>query len=503
MSKLLEGNGNGNEAGSLLQAAKQRTPPPTASALSSEVKESHVAFETHDGLETRGVPMRITRHHIVFELYSPAATLRLSEALPVFQIVLQGRTVYSGRAVVRNLVATDTKLVCEATLDEALWTDLNLILALQNEGQIVNEFKSFLTDWQKFYKVLPEFKVAVADMQTFLHDMRLWLNQLELRTRATSKPETSRLEKELGRQIGESTTPILTQMFEKFEDITHRIDPDLSGPHSAFARRMLHPLLLSSPFLHRTYYKPLGYAGDYEMVNMMFRDPLEGESLFAKVVNLWFLQQPPAQAHRNRIDYLVRKLNETAFRMVKAGKIPRVLSIGCGPAVEVQQFMAREFLVERMHLTLMDFNQETLNYTRGVLEQIKSRHHNDLSMEFVKKSVDRILRDGSRRGAARREEYDFIYCAGLFDYLADPVCRRLTEIMYDWLSPGGLLVVTNVSTSNPRKPTMDYIMDWHLIYRSAHDLSRLKPDNAPAEECVVKSDDTGVNIFLEAKKISP
>jgi extracellular factor (EF) 3-hydroxypalmitic acid methyl ester biosynthesis protein len=76
------------------------------------------------------------------------------------------------------------------------------------------------------------------------------------------------------------------------------------------------------------------------------------------------------------------------------------------------------------------------------------------------------------------------------------------DIMYEWVNPKGLLVATNVSTSNPRKPTMDYIMDWHLIYRSAHDLSRLKPGHAPADECIVKADDTGVNIFMEAKKSS-
>jgi extracellular factor (EF) 3-hydroxypalmitic acid methyl ester biosynthesis protein len=504
MSKILDCNGSGNGSGAngLLPPAKKRTAPPPAAAPGAEAGESWVTFQTRDGLELRGALVRAMRHRVVFEVENPTATLRLSEALPVFQIGLQGQKVYSGRAVVRNLVDAGSKIICEAALDEEQWTDLNLILAVRKEGQVAREFKSFLKDWQKFYKVLPEFKVAVADMQTFLHDLRLWLNQVELRLDPTSKPETARLEKDIGHQIGQSTTPILTEMFEKFEDITQRIDADLSGAHEAFARRMLHPLLLCSPFLHRTYCKPLGYAGDYEMVNMMFRNPLEGESLFAKVVNLWFLKQPPAQAHRNRIDYLIRMLDETAFRARKAGKVPRVLSIGCGPAIEVQQFMARKFFIGPMHFTLLDFDQETLNYTRGILERIKSHCHNDMSVEFVHKSVERILREGNRRATTPGEGYDFVYCAGLFDYLADPICQRLMDIMYEWVNPKGLLVATNVSTSNPRKPTMDYIMDWHLIYRSAHDLSRLKPGHAPADECIVKADDTGVNIFMEAKKSS-
>src|SRR5208282_1243522 len=108
---------------------------------------------------------------VVFELYSPAVVPQLSEASQKFQIILQGRTVYSGRAVVRNLVDAGTKIVCEATLEETQWTDLNQVLALQKEGQIAREFKSFLKDWQKFYTVSPEFKLIIADMQTFLHDL--------------------------------------------------------------------------------------------------------------------------------------------------------------------------------------------------------------------------------------------------------------------------------------------------------------------------------------------
>jgi extracellular factor (EF) 3-hydroxypalmitic acid methyl ester biosynthesis protein len=38
------------------------------------------------------------------------------------------------------------------------------------------QFSGFLREWQKTYKVLPEFKVVVADMQSLFTDMRLWLD---------------------------------------------------------------------------------------------------------------------------------------------------------------------------------------------------------------------------------------------------------------------------------------------------------------------------------------
>src|SRR5437588_3873172 len=99
-------------------------------------------------------------------------------------------------------------------------------------------------------------------------------------------------------------------------------------------KRQLHPCILCSPFAYRTFYKPLGYAGDYEVVNMMARSPYEGSSLFAKIVNLWFIEQRPAEAHRNRIDSLVQKQFEETARVAGLNRTARIFSLGCGPAIE-------------------------------------------------------------------------------------------------------------------------------------------------------------------------
>jgi extracellular factor (EF) 3-hydroxypalmitic acid methyl ester biosynthesis protein len=500
MGKIFNGNGNRNGTQSLLRQIEKKAARTKVAVSPHAVKESGVTFQMAESVELHGALSRVTRHTVVFELYNPDVTLQLSEVLAGFEIIFQGRMVYSGRATVRNVVNAGTQIVCEATLKEEDWTDLNPAMSPQSDGGVAKEFKIFLKEWQKLYKVSPEFKVVVADMQTFLHDLRLWLGQIELRIHSTSDTDRLRLEKKTGLEIGKNTSAILTKMFEKFEDICRCVDPDILGAYGAFAKRMLHPFLLCSPFLNRTYRKPLGYAGDYEMVNMILRDPLEGESLFAKIINLWFWEQPPAEAHRNRIKYLVNILDETTLRMMKVGKTPRILSIGCGPAIEVQQFMASRHFADQAHFSLLDFNQKTLDYARTVLEAIKFRYSRNTPLEFVRKSVDGILREGSRTATRANNQYDLVYCAGLFDYLTDPVCQRLMEIMYTSIRPDGLLVTTNVSDSNPRTPTMEHIMDWHLIYRSPHDLAKLRPSQASADECVVKADDTGVNNFMEVRK---
>ena len=60
-----------------------------------------------------------------------------------------------------------------------------------------------------------------------------------------------------------------------------------SVAHRNFAQTALHPLLLRAPFVYRTFAKPLGYAGDYEMVNQILADPRQGSSTYFQIVNVF------------------------------------------------------------------------------------------------------------------------------------------------------------------------------------------------------------------------
>ena len=61
-------------------------------------------------------------------------------------------------------------------------------------------------------------------------------------------------------------------------------------------------------------------------------------------------------------------------------------------------------------------------------------------------------------------------------------------------------MTTNVEDSNPRRLTMEHIMEWHLFYRRSAELLALKPAAAPDDLCAVTSDPTSVNLYFEAQK---
>ncbi|HTI97423.1 MAG TPA: class I SAM-dependent methyltransferase [Dongiaceae bacterium] len=472
------------------------------------IRESTVTGKLVQGQELQGKLLKLTRFTAVFEMYNPPAAVRLSEVLADFQVKAGPRLLYAGKAVVRGLINTGpATVVCEVTLSESAWMDLSLAATNgQLNKRLDAEYRQFMQEWQKLYKVLPEFKLVVADLQSYLAGLQLWLNQVELEVRAAAVPDRPEVERRIVTELARPVTRSIDTFIDQFEAIAGSLEADLEPAHQMYFRRQMHPLLLSSPFASRTYHKPLGYAGDYEMVDMMLRPPQEGDSLFAKVINVWLLGQSPAEAHRNRVDYLCRKLVAEAVRMSTHHKVAQVFNLGCGPAQEIQRFFNEHgHLSVWTDFTLLDFNEETLQYARRALGAIQSRQTAGNPVQFIKKSVHQILKDRGRAGGlADDQKYDLVYCAGLFDYLSDPVCKRLMNIFYEMLAPGGLLLATNVSdamnASRPFRYSMEYLLDWHLIYRNGAGFATLAPDEAPAENVRVITENIGVNVFIEVRK---
>jgi extracellular factor (EF) 3-hydroxypalmitic acid methyl ester biosynthesis protein len=437
---------------------------------SSGEKDSFILARNSQGLEVRAGVLRLTRYLSVFEVYNPYSILQLSEVLSDFKIIINDRIMYSGRAVISNVVNTGIMLICEATLDDS-WLDVDLFTSVTTPNRLREEFGLFM------------------------------LEQVELGIRSEPGGDRGAIERQVIAELEDPILPTVGSWFSRFDDISEKVEDELRPVHRAFAKRLLHPLVLCSPFVYRTYHKPLGYAGDYEMVNMILRDPYEGASLFAKIVNVCFLKNPPAEAHRNRIKYLSKTLEEETKRVHAEGRRAKILNLGCGPAKEVQNFMREDDLSDRAVFTLLDFNDETIEHATGLLHDVRNAHRRQTELNFFKKSVHQILKEASRPGPEMMPgTYDLVYCAGLFDYMSDRICKRLMNIFYDLLAPGGLLVATNVDASKPFRHSMEFILEWHLICRNSDQFAALNPDKAPPGQFQVTHEHTGVNVFIEVRK---
>jgi len=467
--------------------------------ISGDLLGSLVAGLTSYGAEFRATLAGLTRHQAVFEIYSPQCTLRVSEVLSDFRIVVRDRALYVGRAVVAGLVNTGVVLICQASLDEQCWTDVELAADNAGKQKLRQDFKEFLSEWGKLYLVSREYKVAIADLHSFLNDLRLWIDQVELNIRATPGGNRAEIEQEIASELRDSVVPPVNSLFDRFEEISDKIDEELLPSHRSFGRRQMHPLLLCAPFAHRCYNKPLGYAGDYEMMNMIIRNRFEGGSLFSKVVNSYLLDQGPPRAVRNRVGFLKQKIAEETGRVARLGRTAGIYNLACGPAREVEEFFVENPLSNQAQFRLVDFNEETIRYAGGRLEEVRRAYNRRSQVSIEKKSVQQLLKSHSR-AAVGEPEYDLIYCSGLYDYLNDRICKSLNTYLYDRLRPGGLLVVGNFTPSTPRQNLMEHFVELFLIYRDSRQFATLGPDQASPEQCVVHAEPSGANIFLEVRK---
>ncbi len=470
-----------------------------------EVEENSVTFRTSDGVGLRGTPARVQRQAAVFELFSPVAVPRLSEALADFKITMQEREIYSGRAVINNIVDAGGRVVCETTLDELGWHDFNLLPALQWEESLASEFAKFLKEWRKSHKISSEFKVVVADIQLFLSKLRVWLEQAQMKARDFARPMSTQLEIQAAAELAPSVIQVLDMSISQFEDIVAKLDEGMHPIYRAYFRQHIHSLMLMSPFARRAFDKPLGYAGDFKTIEMMFGSPYQGDTVFGRIINYWLLGQLLVRAHVNRVARLEQKIIEETVRVREKNRPAKILNLGCGPAREVLRFYEKQHIYDFADFVLVDFNQETLEYLGIKLGEATRRLDEPASYHLVKKSVAEIIRDkGKTFRTLAGDGYDFIYCAGLFDYLSDTVCQQLLGIFYEILAPEGLLLATNTamgySDSKPFFHSMDYILGWNLIYRSRQEFAELAPGAADPHDVKVIAEDTGTNLFLEIRK---
>src|SRR5215212_2561290 len=309
--------------------------PNQTPALNTRSAEAMVICENSRGAEIHGTLVRLARHEVSFEIYSASDIVQMSEVLSDFRILMREQLVYSGKAVITNLVNAGPVVICQANLQDA-WLELDVLNLAKEPTRLHEAFDGLIQNWQKVYKVQPEYKVIIADIQSFLFELRHWVEEVELGLSSLRERERIEAEREAVEELAKPVRPCLNHLFEKFEMASLEIDPELQPTHAIYVKRQLHPLLLCAPFMHRIYRKPLGYAGDYEMVNMILRDPHEGTSLYAKVLNTWFLSQIPAEAHRNRVKCLTQRLAEECRRGRLGNRTTQVFNLGCGPAREVR-----------------------------------------------------------------------------------------------------------------------------------------------------------------------
>jgi extracellular factor (EF) 3-hydroxypalmitic acid methyl ester biosynthesis protein len=338
------------------------------------------------------------------------------------------------------------------------------------------------------------FKVWVTNFRTWLERVKSFLDAEE---RALENLDQFSREEALLAYLAEASPRLVTRLNQASSELVRLVSGLAEDEHPiyrSYYKAQILPLLEHSPLLRRAHLKPLGYAGDYEMMNMLYRDHAEGASLFGKLLNMYAAQERAAQANINRLTYLGNKIRSA---IEVRGRV-RLASIGCGPARELSVLLEKHpELGQFIEVALIDQEERVLTYCERTLSPLAVK--TGLKVQFIGESVRRLLT--TRKLKEALGERDFIYSAGLFDYLNHRSFQALLSVLYDALAPSGHLIVGNVASHNPSRFFMEYCLDWFLIHRSPAELREFAEALSPRPIRIeVDAEPTGVNLFLRIWK---
>lgn len=241
--------------------------------------------------------------------------------------------------------------------------------------------------------------------------------------------------------------------------------------------------------------KPLGYAGDFRLLDRICRDDLTDNPV-GKPMDVFFQAQAAPQAVRNRYRLIATMIAEQVQQRDGAYQIA---SIGSGPGWDIDWAIDKmSSAVQRLDVTLIDIDPRALEFCRSRLNTrlVDSRNSR---LKTVQANLGRLPR--LKKTLAEIEGSDLIYCAGYFDYLNDEDAITMLRALWSCVADGGDLLVFNFNEDNPSRAYMEWFGNWYLQYRTPDSLHRIAESAAlDRSQIEVGTEPARVNLFLRCRK---
>ncbi|HOM28187.1 MAG TPA: hypothetical protein PLS81_01860 [Deltaproteobacteria bacterium] len=463
-----------------------------------------VSFRDYQGNEITCRIKDYSRTGVSFRLDDGSLILHIGDVIHELRFLSAGTEVHCADATVIHIEDEEEDGAVVSTIgcsynDNPM--DVYSVVRADKITKLQNDFLDFVQSMAIEDNLDPEFVNLTAQIHYLLEGFSDRLKRDE--------EAISREEEELREALTDTLKELafdalfdeLNKFYDRFSAVTGRFtDPKQHFIHREFFQKRLNEYLSRSALFNRSITKPLGYAGDFEMMNIIYRNAFEGQDLFAQVLNKVDCEGPAARAVRNRRTYLHRKLKEAVEKNTELRDL-KIISIACGPAHEFTDFvrgLEGRQLPYRVEFIAMDQDGLALADARSRIEPL-IRNSPNITAHFEQDNIKRLIVEKS----SIRDVYDgadIVYTAGLFDYLSDRASSRLIAKLYSFLKPGGLLIVGNFGLYNPQRFIMEYGAEWFLIHRGEKELLELASGLPGRPHMAVEKEPEGVNLFLNIRR---
>jgi len=293
----------------------------------------------------------------------------------------------------------------------------------------------------------------------------------------------------------------LDNYFSKIWNITMKCDEEGYNVHRSYFQEMLHPLVEELVEINRHIYrKPLGYAGDYMVMNYIYdyhKGRYLGSSSYEMLVNNYTCNIPISRSNIARKEFFKRKILET----IKTKDNARIMSVGCGPLRELIELLKEGMIIKPFLFKCVDFEKGAIDYVRKALEEIDQEKKKFLSIEYFHQNIISIIKNKEVKGKIR--DQDLIYCSGVTDYLRDKIAGRLVRELFQLLNGGGVLIVCNASLEgSSHRAYYEMLGEWNMFHRTREVMSNWVKDIKNVQEISFeKPPKCGKYLFLRITKL--
>jgi SAM-dependent methyltransferase len=234
-----------------------------------------------------------------------------------------------------------------------------------------------------------------------------------------------------------------------------------------------------------------------------YANEFEGKTTLGKVIHKFYVDRHPmGRGVRTRKDLIVGLMKEEheRFSSTNPGEDTfRVVSLGCGPAREVSDFVAQHRTWGGVIAwTLIDQEEEALSVAYRDSRREIGRWGSNARLNLLNLSFVQLLNEGVPLQESGSQH--LIVSAGLFDYLRENRAQILIRGLFDLLAPGGLLAIGNAVAPNECFWNMEFLVDWTLFYRNRQEMLNLAARLPEGAECQVILEPSGGYHFLMVRK---
>lgn len=312
------------------------------------------------------------------------------------------------------------------------------------------------------------FRLKVLEFKYLILRLQDNINAFSIDSFSNELSYVTLFEDQITLRVSDYFSKTLSRLYDQIKETLEGLPPEALTQYFDYFRKNVGEIMYQSAYAHRAFHKPKGYAGDYEMMNHVYKRELRGNTLFAKCLQRYFVDEPAGRAVRGREQYLRNRIKQ-CIEDFKGEETIRIFSVASGPAMEIQNlFSEKDFDTNKIEIHLLDQDLEALKHAQRKINQLAILHKKPANLHLHHLTMRNVIRDGLPLKAIH-----LIYSAGLFDYFTDMVASYAATRLSKSLVPGGCLVIGNFSMNNPNQFAMGLIMDWNLIYRSEQTMNDL------------------------------